>query len=119
MTSLGLPIPRWLPILRTACTTRHGSLCFVFTLAPSGRAFVVWSTAIPLGGLVAFCLSMAVVDVLGFKFLGLGRGYNELGFAPLSVFCACVFVGVMLFVSRSGTPLSRSEETPAPQEAPG
>ena len=91
----------------------------VFTLAPSGRAFVVWSTAIPLGGLVAFCLSMAVVDVLGFKFLGLGRGYNELGFAPLSVFCACVFVGVMLFVSRSGTPLSRSEETPAPQEAPG
>jgi hypothetical protein len=62
---------------------------------------------------------MAVVDVLGFKFLGLGRGYNELGFAPLSVFCACVFVGVMLFVSRSGTPLSRSEETPAPQEAPG
>ena len=46
----------------------------IFTLAPSGRAFVVWSTAIPLSGLVAFCLSMAVVDVLGFKFLGLGRG---------------------------------------------
>jgi hypothetical protein len=67
----------------------------VFTLAPSTRGFYLWSLAIPLGGLAAFCLGMGVVNVLGFEILRLG-GYIDLGLAPLSVLCACVFVGLVL-----------------------
>jgi hypothetical protein len=50
-----------------------------------------------MAGLFAFCLSMAIVEVLGFKFLA-GMGYNLLGFAPLSVLCAFAFTGLVTFI---------------------
>jgi hypothetical protein len=86
----------------------------VFTLTPSPRGYFLWSLAIPLLGLTAFCVGMGVVNVLGFEILRVG-GYVGLGFAPLSVFCACVFVGLVLAVSKAPTP-PLLDETPVSAE---
>jgi hypothetical protein len=72
----------------------------VFTRAPSPQGLLLWSMAIPLGGLASFCLGMAVVEVLFFRLLA-SAGYNLLGFAPLTVLCAFVFVGLTMPVARS------------------
>jgi hypothetical protein len=66
----------------------------VFTLAPSPRGLLLWSVAIPLGGLGVFCFGMAVVGVLCYQFFHLTGTYNQMGFAPLSVVCALTFVGL-------------------------
>jgi len=88
----------------------------VFTPTPSPMGFFLWTVAVPLSGLAAFCLSMAVVEVLGFRFIDPVEyklpGYNMLGFAPLSVLCACVFVGVIGSVSRA--PDALQEDTLQP-----
>ncbi|HEX7505889.1 MAG TPA: hypothetical protein VF550_03895 [Polyangia bacterium] len=65
----------------------------VFTRAPSPQGYLLWSMAVPLAGLVTFCFCMAVVEVLYFKLL-FAPSYNLLGFAPLTVLCALVFVGL-------------------------
>ena len=67
---------------------------------PSPRTILLWSMLIPIAGLLAFCVSMAVVDVLGFRFLA-GVGYDVLGFSPLTVLCAFAFTALVVFVSRS------------------
>jgi hypothetical protein len=70
----------------------------VFVLRPRPRAILLWSSVIPIAALFAFCLSMAVVEVLGFKFLA-GVAYNLLGFSPLTVLCAFAFTCLTVFVS--------------------
>jgi hypothetical protein len=90
----------------------------VFTLTLSARGYFLWSLAIPLVGLAAFCVGMGVVNVLGFEILRLG-GYVDLGFAPLSVLCACVFVGLVLAVSKAPTPPPLLDEAPASAEPQG
>jgi hypothetical protein len=71
-----------------------------FVCRPSPRTILLWSSLIPLAALLAFCASMAVVDVLGFKFLA-GMSYNVLGFSPLTFLCAYAFTGLLVFLSRS------------------
>ena len=73
----------------------------VFTLAPSPRGFLLWSVAIPLSGLATFCLGMAVLQVLSFRFLYFGS-YNHMGFGPLSVLCALVIAGSTIGSSPGG-----------------
>jgi hypothetical protein len=90
----------------------------VFTLAPSTQGSFLWSLAIPLCGLAAFCLGMGIVNVLGFEILRLG-GYIDLGFTPLSVLCACVFVGLVLARSKAPTPPLTRVVPPAPLEQQG
>jgi hypothetical protein len=68
-----------------------------FVRCPTQRSVFLWSMLVPMAGLFAFCLSMAIVEVLGFKFLA-GMGYNLLGFAPLSVLCAFAFTGLVTFI---------------------
>ena len=90
----------------------------VFTSAPSTRGFFLWSMAIPLSGLAAFCASMGVVEVLGFRFLHLAA-YNILGFAPLSVLCACAFTGLIVSVSGTSVLLLLQGSALQPQEPQG
>jgi hypothetical protein len=85
----------------------------IFTAAPSLRGLFAWCLLVPLTGLWAFCFGMAVVNVLGFHFLP-GMGYNLLGFAPLSVVCACSFVGLRLFTSPSTEGTCSSKDAPFP-----
>ena len=84
----------------------------IFTAVPSLPGIFAWCLLVPLAGLWAFCLGMAVVDVLGFPFLR-NMGYNGLGFAPLSVVCAFSFVGLRLFTSRF-TEVASSSKDAAP-----
>jgi hypothetical protein len=74
--------------------------------------------AIPLSGLAAFCASMGVVEVLGFRFLHLAA-YNILGFAPLSVLCACAFTGLIVSVSGTSVLLLLQGSALQPQEPQG
>jgi hypothetical protein len=66
---------------------------------PSPRTILLWSMLIPIAGLLTFCVSMATVEVLGFKFLA-RLGYNALGYSPLTVLCAFAFTAVVVLVSR-------------------
>lgn len=49
------------------------------------------AASVPLLGLFLFCLTMAVIDTLGFPFLG-SMAYNVMGYAPMSVLSAFTFV---------------------------
>jgi hypothetical protein len=69
----------------------------LWTAAPSPRTLLLWSLLVPCVGLGAFCFSMAMVDVLGFKFLA-GIAYNVLGYGPLSVLCALSLVAWLVFL---------------------
>lgn len=57
---------------------------------------------VPLLSVVFFCLTMAIVNALGFQFLD-GVGYNVLGYAPLSVLCAFTFVVGLTYLDRPAT----------------
>lgn len=59
------------------------------------RGIVVAS--IPVIALTLSCFTMAIVDTLGFPFLG-GMGYNVLGFAPLSVLSAFAVAITLAYV---------------------
>jgi hypothetical protein len=83
-----------------------------FTRTPSPRGILLWSFAVPYAALGGFCMSMAVVDVLGFRFLHF-NGYVVLGFSPLTVLCALAFVGLLVLGRRSPEP----ESPPAPAVA--
>jgi hypothetical protein len=74
-----------------------------FTRQVSPRTLLLWSLLIPAVALAACCLSMAVVDVLGFPFLA-GMGYVVLGYAPLTLLCALAFVGLAVFLRPAQTP---------------
>lgn len=67
-----------------------------FTTAVSQHTVALWSGLVLVAGLLGFCFGMAVVEVLGFRFLA-GMGYNVLGFAPLTVLCAFAFVMLLVF----------------------
>lgn len=64
---------------------------------PSPAGMLLWTFAVPAVALAAFCASMAVVEVLGFKFLAT-MGYAVLGYSPLTVLCALAFVGLRTFL---------------------
>lgn len=68
---------------------------------PPSRALLLWTLAVPMVALLACCFAMAVVEVLGFKFLAT-MAYNVLGYAPLSVLCALSFVAWRVFAPRLG-----------------
>jgi hypothetical protein len=73
------------------------------------------------GSLVAFSLSMAVVDVLGFPILRRGGSYNDLGYAPLSVLCAFGLVILFSSLPRSHRILDTGAPSPTgsiPRNAP-
>jgi len=69
----------------------------------------LWSMAIPVAALLSFCMAMAMVEVLGFKFLA-GVAYNALGYSPLTVLCAFAFTSLVVFSShaRKSTPERKS-----------
>ena len=81
-----------------------------FTTRPSLRGILLWSFVVPLVALGAFCLSMAIVEVLGFKFLD-SIGYDVLGFSPLSVLCALAFAGLLVFGVRTPDPAAPPTES--------
>jgi len=78
----------------------------ILTRDPSPQGFFLWSISVPLSGLAAFCLGMAVVEVLFFKHL-FTPGHNLIGFSPLTVLCALVFVA-LTFQNRGEVRLGRS-----------
>jgi hypothetical protein len=82
-----------------------------FVHMPSNRTILLWSIPIPIVALLAFCTSMALVHVLGFKFLA-WMGYNVLGFSPLTVLCAYAFTCLLVFLSRRPEAASM-QESPA------
>ena len=65
--------------------------------APSPGGLLLWSFSVPALALVAFCSAMALVEVTGFKFLAT-VGYAVVGYSPLTVLCALVFVGLLVLV---------------------
>lgn len=67
------------------------------TTAPSPGGLLLWSFSVPALALVAFCWCMALVEVTGFKFLA-GVGYAVVGYSPLTVLCALVFVALLVLV---------------------
>jgi len=67
------------------------------------RLAVAFAGLVLCGSMIAFSLSMAVVDVLGFPFLQWGV-YNRLGYIPLSVLAA--YGMVILFPWRHAFPPS-------------
>ena len=75
---------------------------------PSTRTILLWSIPIPIVALLVLCASMAVVDVLGFKFLS-AMAYNVLGFSPLTVLCAYAFLCLLVFLSRGPKAASMQE----------
>jgi hypothetical protein len=68
-----------------------------FTTAPSARGILLWTFSVPALGLVAFCAAMALIEVTGFKFLA-SLGYAVLGYSPLTVLCALIFVGLLVLL---------------------
>jgi hypothetical protein len=80
-------------------------LCFVvrrFARSGTGSSLrlALFAAVIPVSALLAFCLSMAVVEVLGFRFLET-MGYLTLGYSALSVHCAFAFVCVLVLVQHA------------------
>ena len=68
----------------------------VFTRRPTQAGLLLWTLVVPAVGLGAFCFSMAVVEVLCCKIIvGL---YNMLGYAPITVLCACAFTCMVVFL---------------------
>ena len=62
------------------------------------RTIFLWAITVPWAALLAFCMAMALVEVLGFRFV-VGMSYNALGFSPLTVLCAFAFTGLVVFLS--------------------
>ena len=88
-----------------------------FTLEPSPRGLLLWSLLVPVVSLAAFCLSMALVEVLGFKFLA-GMGYDVLGYSPLTVLCALAFAGTLVFCLPHRSPASAMQDGPSSECTP-
>ena len=63
-----------------------------------GMLVLGWSS------LLAFCLTIAVVDTIGFRILEWPRGYNIVGFFPMHFL---VLISVLAFFSTSKTGISR------------
>jgi hypothetical protein len=86
------------------------------TTHPSPRGVLLWTFLVPAVSLAAFCFSMAVVEVLGFRFLAT-MGYAVLGYSPLTVLCALVFVGALVFCLPPRSPSPVAQDEPASERA--